>query len=147
MTTKITIENFDTEVLGTEKVVILDFWAPWCGPCRMLAPTMEQISKEQSDKAIVGKINIDEQRYIHDLFLKHATSADIYDFDRRRSVLDKKEFDTINNELGNKYIHPQNIGQWHTMNTEYIHKMSFVHVYDTLLHAPKELVQLIVDYL
>jgi len=58
---KITKKNFEDEVLRSEKPVLLDFWAAWCGPCRMVAPTIEEIAKENEDIK-VGKINIDEER-------------------------------------------------------------------------------------
>ena len=52
--------NFHSEVLSSDKPVLLDFWAPWCGPCRMVVPMVEQIAEERPD-AKVGKINIDEE--------------------------------------------------------------------------------------
>ena len=52
--------NFASEVLNSEKVVLLDFWAPWCGPCRMVVPIVEEIASERPDIK-VGKINVDEQ--------------------------------------------------------------------------------------
>ena len=52
--------NFSQEVLNSDKPVLLDFWAPWCGPCRMVVPMVEQIAAERPDIK-VGKINIDEQ--------------------------------------------------------------------------------------
>ena len=52
--------NFREEVLNTDKPVLLDFWAPWCGPCRMVVPLVEQIAQERPDVK-VGKVNIDEQ--------------------------------------------------------------------------------------
>ena len=56
----ITKENFQQEVLNSDKPVLLDFWASWCGPCRMLSPIVDEIAEERADIK-VGKINIDEQ--------------------------------------------------------------------------------------
>jgi len=56
----ITSENFHEEVINSEKPVLLDFWASWCGPCRMIAPIVEEIAAERSDIK-VGKINVDEE--------------------------------------------------------------------------------------
>ncbi|MBE5038057.1 thioredoxin [Subdoligranulum sp. DSM 109015] len=57
----ITKDNFNTEVLQSDRTVLLDFWASWCGPCRMVSPVVDEIADERSD-ILVGKVNVDEQR-------------------------------------------------------------------------------------
>ena len=52
--------SFKEDVLDSNKPVLVDFWAEWCGPCKMLTPTIDEIATEYSDKAIVGKLNVDE---------------------------------------------------------------------------------------
>lgn len=58
----ITKSNFDEEVMQSEKPVLLDFWAAWCGPCRMVAPIVEEIAEECKDTLKVGKVNVDEEQ-------------------------------------------------------------------------------------
>lgn len=53
--------NFEIEVINTDEVVLVDFWAPWCGPCGMLAPTIDELSREYAGKVKVGKVNVDEE--------------------------------------------------------------------------------------
>ena len=57
----LTAANFEEEVLRSDKPVLVDFWATWCGPCRMLAPVIAQIAEEQKDTIKVGKIDVDEE--------------------------------------------------------------------------------------
>ncbi len=52
--------NFETEVMKNDKVCLVDFWAEWCGPCRMVGPTVDQLATEYAGKANIGKLNVDE---------------------------------------------------------------------------------------
>ena len=60
--TAYTTEDFDTTIQNAEKPVLIDFWAGWCGPCRALAPVIEEISAEYADKLIVGKVDVDAEK-------------------------------------------------------------------------------------
>ena len=65
---KITRENFEREVMNSDKPVLIDFWASWCGPCRMLSPTISEIAEEYKDKVKVGKVNVDEEEDLAAMF-------------------------------------------------------------------------------
>ncbi len=59
---EITDDEFETEVLKSDKLVIVDFWAPWCGPCRAMAPVLSELAKDRSESLKVVKVNVDEQQ-------------------------------------------------------------------------------------
>ena len=65
----VTGENFETEVLKSPVPVLLDFWASWCNPCKMIGPLVEQLAEEYGDRLKVGKVNVDEEQ---DLASRHS---------------------------------------------------------------------------
>ncbi|MFA6789984.1 MAG: thioredoxin [Parcubacteria group bacterium] len=60
MSIEITDKNFKQEVLESDKVTMVDFWAPWCGPCQMMGPILDELSKEEGDRFKICKLNVDE---------------------------------------------------------------------------------------
>ena len=97
--------------------------------------------------------DIEEQRRLYSLTLKrsltleNSVSAQFKAICDRTSVLSEEEFNKMNRVLEDTYTYPQSVGEWYKMNTEYIKKMSFVHIYETLVNMPEELIKLTVDYL
>ena len=59
-----TDQNFESEVLKSDKPVVVDFWAEWCGPCRLMAPAVEALAEEYASRAKVGKVNVDENQSV-----------------------------------------------------------------------------------
>ena len=72
MEVKLSNENFNKEVLNSEKPVLVDFWATWCGPCKMIAPIISEITEEFNNKVKVGKVNVDEEK---ELAIKYGISS------------------------------------------------------------------------
>ena len=68
----LTNQNFEEEVLNEKRIVLVDFFATWCGPCKMLAPIISQIAEEYKDRLKVGKVNVDEQ---NELAIKYQISS------------------------------------------------------------------------
>jgi thioredoxin 1 len=64
MALEITDDNFEDVVLKSDKPVLVDFWAEWCGPCRMVGPVVEELAKEYDGRAVIGKVNVDQNSSI-----------------------------------------------------------------------------------
>ncbi|WP_298962295.1 thioredoxin [uncultured Roseibium sp.] len=71
-TTQVTDASFETEVLNSDAPVVVDFWAEWCGPCKMIAPALEEISEEMGEQVKITKLNIDENQ---DMAMKYGVRS------------------------------------------------------------------------
>lgn len=68
MTIELKESNFETEVIKNELPVLVDFWASWCGPCRMVAPVLDKLAEDYAGKAVIGKVNVDEEQALAERF-------------------------------------------------------------------------------
>ena len=101
----ISSENFEQEVINSDKPVLVDFWASWCGPCRMIAPIIDQLAEQYDGKVKIAKVNVDEQRELAARY-KVMSIPTIYMFkdgnpvDKVVGVRSKGDLETfINNHL------------------------------------------------
>ena len=98
---KLTKETFDSEVMSSDKPVLVDFWASWCGPCRMLSPIVDQVAAAHADVK-VGKVNVDEEDTLAEQFRVNAIPA-IFLFKNGKvaaTSLGYKSKDALLKELG-----------------------------------------------
>ena len=72
MAVEITDANFDELVMKSDKPVVVDFWAEWCGPCRMIGPSIEEMANEYNGRAVVGKVNVDQNPGVSARWLLHT---------------------------------------------------------------------------
>lgn len=100
MALEITDNNFEKEVMQTSQLVMLDFWAEWCGPCRMISPIVNELAEEYAGKAVIGKVNVDENPEITQKFAIRNIPTIL--FIKNGEIVDKQVGAVPKNILQNK---------------------------------------------
>ncbi|MEM0992875.1 MAG: thioredoxin [Bacteroidota bacterium] len=100
MAFEITDANFETEVLENDKVTVIDFWAEWCGPCRMVSPIIEEMAADYEGKALIGKVNVDHNLQISQKYGIRSIPTILYIKDGE--VVDKQVGLTTKQKLSEK---------------------------------------------
>ena len=116
----ITAQNWDAEVIKSEKPVLLDFWAPWCGPCKMLGPVIAEIAEEH-DEIKVGKVNVDEESDLAEQFGVMSIPT----------LVMMKEGKVVNSFTG---YAPKEASKNLLQSKFYSHPFKFIFVYTKLVH-------------
>lgn len=105
MTKQFTDQNFNQEVIQSEKTVLVDFWAQWCAPCLAMNPVVDDLAEKYEGKIIIGKINVDENKITTEKY-GIMSVPDIKIFQNGKVVKEfvgKQDFELLNNELSNLY--------------------------------------------
>lgn len=102
MALEITDNNFEEEVIKSDKPALVDFWAPWCGPCQIMGPIIDELSKEMGDKVKIGKVNVDENSAVASRLgiMSIPTIVIFKDGKAIRNLIGVQSIDTLKEELG-----------------------------------------------